>query len=471
MSPQPPDIISTSHPPDIAEVRRLQPNEREFGHGTPPPDDALYNPCSSAQAGLPNTLNTVPAYKSDQSETEPGSDVTRCPNDETDMTNHVSTTDKIICDISGTKQTYSVEQTRDCAAGYPDVRPSLSQGVREECCVHRHGDDPNTVCPPPASGHHVQMVEPVVTLQPVKRRPGRPPGSTKKTRTTYPPYTKPKIQDDQFSLRRFFEAGGRDYNEYLDWLKRKNNSTTPSPQTIFPPFYQMPMAGSRIVMTSQPAPGGFQFPSPFPVAMGARSPAVSMASPPIYHPGQLVPVTSPMTSQVPVINREQCTANMTVAKTDTNECVATEQISPSRYNQHTLNYQVQRHEHTAGVTSGPHASDAGALDLSSKRMRSDSDSEKENDYMDISFNKRLRPETEQIEMTSQKLASHMKYGPEVDVRYPGDAIVESSTEGDVTSWNVDQVADFVAKLPECHVYAQVCKNAIKMTIYFDQING
>ena len=61
--------------------------------------------------------------------------------------------------------------------------------------------------------------------QPTRRRPGRPPGSTKKRMQTYAEYRKkgdsnaPSAGD--FSLRKFFEAGGRDYNEYLDWLKKR----------------------------------------------------------------------------------------------------------------------------------------------------------------------------------------------------------------------------------------------------------
>ena len=59
---------------------------------------------------------------------------------------------------------------------------------------------------------------------PAKRRPGRPPGSTKRFKG---PYAGPErnrrgaTQCEEFSLRKFFEAGGRDYNEYLEWLKKK----------------------------------------------------------------------------------------------------------------------------------------------------------------------------------------------------------------------------------------------------------
>ena len=60
--------------------------------------------------------------------------------------------------------------------------------------------------------------------QPARRRPGRPPGSTKK-RMQYAEYRKKGDSQtpsaDDFSLRKFFEAGGRDYNEYLDWLKKR----------------------------------------------------------------------------------------------------------------------------------------------------------------------------------------------------------------------------------------------------------
>ena len=61
--------------------------------------------------------------------------------------------------------------------------------------------------------------------QPARRRPGRPPGSTKKRMQSYAEYKKkgdPNAPSaDDFSLRKFFEAGGRDYNEYLDWLKKR----------------------------------------------------------------------------------------------------------------------------------------------------------------------------------------------------------------------------------------------------------
>lgn len=61
--------------------------------------------------------------------------------------------------------------------------------------------------------------------QPARRRPGRPPGSTKKRMQTYAEYRKKGDSNapsaDDFSLRKFFEAGGRDYNEYLDWLKKR----------------------------------------------------------------------------------------------------------------------------------------------------------------------------------------------------------------------------------------------------------
>lgn len=62
--------------------------------------------------------------------------------------------------------------------------------------------------------------------QPFKRRPGRPPGSTKKYKNPYTREYRRKSDSDSsndFSLRKFFEAGGRDYNEYLEWLKKKGN--------------------------------------------------------------------------------------------------------------------------------------------------------------------------------------------------------------------------------------------------------
>ena len=62
---------------------------------------------------------------------------------------------------------------------------------------------------------------------PVKRRPGRPPGSTKKFKNPYAREYRRKSDSDNsndFSLRKFFEAGGRDYNEYLEWLKKKGHA-------------------------------------------------------------------------------------------------------------------------------------------------------------------------------------------------------------------------------------------------------
>ena len=57
-----------------------------------------------------------------------------------------------------------------------------------------------------------------------KRKPGRPVGSTKRAKQVIvePPY-QIKTTSEEFSLRKFFEAGGRDYNEYLEWLKKRGS--------------------------------------------------------------------------------------------------------------------------------------------------------------------------------------------------------------------------------------------------------
>ena len=73
-------------------------------------------------------------------------------------------------------------------------------------------------------------ISPPLPQQPAKRRPGRPPGSTKKYRQAAAMSGSPCgahspvfRRGTDFTLRKFFEAGGRDYNEYLEWLKRRDN--------------------------------------------------------------------------------------------------------------------------------------------------------------------------------------------------------------------------------------------------------
>ena len=73
-----------------------------------------------------------------------------------------------------------------------------------------------------------------IILGPVKRRPGRPPGSTKNKMNRLRQCISAdgkltgvsvKVPTD-YSLRRFYEAGGRDYNEYLEWLKQQEERDT-----------------------------------------------------------------------------------------------------------------------------------------------------------------------------------------------------------------------------------------------------
>ncbi len=77
------------------------------------------------------------------------------------------------------------------------------------------------VLPPPRPTETSTPLQP--PQQPVRRRPGRPPGSTKKFKQPFEYRKKdPNAPSgDDFSLRKFFEAGGRDYNEYLEWLKKR----------------------------------------------------------------------------------------------------------------------------------------------------------------------------------------------------------------------------------------------------------
>ena len=62
---------------------------------------------------------------------------------------------------------------------------------------------------------------------PVRRRPGRPPGSTKKPRNPYDPNdrTRRMSKETGITLRKFFEAGGRDYTEFLKIEQSGANSS------------------------------------------------------------------------------------------------------------------------------------------------------------------------------------------------------------------------------------------------------
>ena len=282
--------------------------------------------------------------------------------------------------------------------------------------------------------------------QPMKRRPGRPPGSTKKARTVFPPFLAKPGNEDEFSLRRFFEAGGRDYHDYLEWLKTKRTTVPSPPQRplIGPPFCQLPMAGSNVRMTTQ----GFAFPAapvyrpPVPLLAGVR-PVVTA-------------VVTPVTSQPAATNQEETICSMSAAAPRNANFIA--QQASFDYNCFTCKPKVP-------VVDPPKRaprSEACALDLSAKRKCSDSDSEKENDCLDMSVNKRQKQDKG---LSARKdpppnVLSGDKQNPEVDGRRATDDLVESSTESDVTtSWSVDQVANFVARVPECHVYAEVSTNS------------
>ena len=68
------------------------------------------------------------------------------------------------------------------------------------------------------------------TAKPAKRKPGRPPGRSKKPRLALPNYPSTfnlsRPANGPLSLRAFFECGGRDYNEYLE-LTRNLKQTEP----------------------------------------------------------------------------------------------------------------------------------------------------------------------------------------------------------------------------------------------------
>ena len=276
--------------------------------------------------------------------------------------------------------------------------------------------------------------------QPIKRRPGRPPGSTKKARTSFPPFAKKSADEDQFSLRRFFEAGGRDYHEYLEWLKTKRNPTSSSPHVplIMPPFCQLPMVSNDVSMTSQP----FAFPAPplyrtpIPLLTGVRTAATA--------------VVAPVTPHEQTTDHER--AKMAVQSTRNPNFLI--QQTPFDYKCFTCKPNIPISD-----TVRQPAPDACILDLSSKRMRNDSDSEKENDCLDMSVNKRSRQDRGHF--ARRELVPKIQTG--VDVRKPEagskqvtDDLVESSTGCDVTTtWSVEEVANFVSRIPECHVYAEV----------------
>lgn len=65
---------------------------------------------------------------------------------------------------------------------------------------------------------HPNSAPATVNPVPVKRRPGRPLGSTKKmiVNREY----QPRESETDFSLRQFYEAGGRGFEEYVSWANR-----------------------------------------------------------------------------------------------------------------------------------------------------------------------------------------------------------------------------------------------------------
>ncbi len=107
----------------------------------------------------------------------------------------------------------SVENSPDGSSGVPAAEQAASRPVVRASPITGPVDTSTPLHPPaPAPA-------------PVRRRPGRPPGSTKKRVQSYAEYKKRGDANaqsaDDFSLRKFFEAGGRDYNEYLEWLKKR----------------------------------------------------------------------------------------------------------------------------------------------------------------------------------------------------------------------------------------------------------
>ena len=115
-----------------------------------------------------------------------------------------------------------------------DTKPSIEVNNNEKSqppgLIHIDDDLPSPRLLEPVSTADDEISTPLPLQsnveQPLKRRPGRPPGSTKKFKPQLGEEMKRDHSSDVFSLRKFFEAGGRDYNEYLEWLKKKQAVTS-----------------------------------------------------------------------------------------------------------------------------------------------------------------------------------------------------------------------------------------------------
>ena len=179
--------------------------------------------------------------------------------EETNGFNHEKpNTEEIICEVKRERMPALIvdEQLIVAKSGSPERQ--LTDGVYTEAGVFCNGDG-SVVSQPseyvsveniPNGGAMPASRSPPPLIQPMKRRPGRPPGSTKKAKMMQqqrqmqhpqqqlqlqqqlpqqPVYVKPvplrrgdAVADGDFTLRKLFEAGGRDYNDYLGWLKRKS---------------------------------------------------------------------------------------------------------------------------------------------------------------------------------------------------------------------------------------------------------
>ena len=178
--------------------------------------------------------------------------------EETNELTHEKTTDEIICEVKRERLPALIVDQQLIVAKMGSPERQLSHSVYTNPGVFCNSD--GSVVSQPSGYLSAENIltgsampasrSPPPLLQPMKRRPGRPPGSTKKARMLlqqqrqmqHPqqqlqlqqqlpqqpvcvkpvPLRRDSSTDGDFTLRKFFEAGGRDYNDYLGWLKRKS---------------------------------------------------------------------------------------------------------------------------------------------------------------------------------------------------------------------------------------------------------
>ncbi|ELT97634.1 hypothetical protein CAPTEDRAFT_226340 [Capitella teleta] len=131
--------------------------------------------------------------------------------------------------------------------------------------------------------------------QPLKKRPGRPPGCTKRPRPTPLATQGPGAATrSDFSLRKFFEAGGRDYNEYLEWITAAKaiSSITPPDSR---PSSGTPSANLALHPLTSPSFASFPglvLPGSPPVALTPPAAAAAGCTPPAPLPSACSPKTT-----------------------------------------------------------------------------------------------------------------------------------------------------------------------------------